>query len=80
MIDSMTRRPIVVETDGGTVPYLAVVVDQLDEVIALFDSNAIPYYVDEEALSMDDGPAVATVNLGRQADPVLVQRLLDDLP
>ena len=44
MISAMTRRPIEVETDGGAGPYIDIVLDQLDEVIRLFDSNAVPYF------------------------------------
>ena len=80
MIDTMTRKLIAVETDGGTVPYVVVVVDQLGKVIALLEANSIPYYVDEEYLSMDGGPAVATVNFARHADPERLQRLLDSIP
>ena len=80
MIDMMTRKPIAVKTDGGAGPYLDVVLDQLDKVVALFDANAIPHWVEEEALSMDGGPAVITVNLADRADPILAQRVLDSIP
>ena len=81
MIDPITRKPITVDTDseeeGG---YLDIPPEQLDPVVALLEANAIPHWADEEALSMDGGPAVITVTLSRRADPVLVQRLLDGIP
>lgn len=81
MIDMVTRKPITVDTDGGSGGgLLDIPLDQLDPVVALLKANAIPHWVDEEALSMDDGPFVITVTLSRRADPVVVQHLLDSIP
>ena len=81
MIDTITRKPITVETDGEERGgYLDIPLDQLDSVVALLRANDIPHWVDEEALSMDGGPFEITITLSQRADPVVVQRLLDSAP
>ena len=78
MID--TRGPLHVSTDGGAGPYIMVPVGQLDEVTDLLDANKVPYWVDEEAISLDGKPEVAVINLGHGSDPAMAQRLLDSMP
>jgi hypothetical protein len=80
MIDTTTRRPLEVSTDGGAGPYIMVPVARLDDVTALLDANKIPYWVDEEALSLDGGPEVTVINLRRGCNPSAVQSLLDGTP
>ena len=81
MIDTITRKPITVDTDGEKEGgYLDIPLEQLDPVVTLLQANAVPHWVDEEALSMNGGPFVITVTLASRADPVLVQRLLDSVP
>lgn len=78
MIDSTTKQPLYVSTDGDTGPYIMVPVQQIDDVRSLLDANAVPYWVDEEAISLDGKPEVTVVNLGRGADPGTVQAILDN--
>jgi hypothetical protein len=80
MIDTTTRQPLHVSTDGEAGPYIMVLVTQLDSVRALLDANQVSYWVDEEAISLDGKPEVAVINLGRRNNPVTIQRLLDNLP
>jgi hypothetical protein len=80
MIDTTTRRPLYVSTGGGAGPYIMAPVSQLDDVRALLDAHRVSYWVDEEAISVDDRPEIAFVNLGLAADPAMVQRLLDSIP
>lgn len=77
MIDSSTRKPIRVLTDGTSGPYVMVPVDQLDQVRKLLHANDIPHWVDHHAVSVDGRPAVAVINLGKKTDPRRVQALLD---
>ena len=53
---------------------------QLEQVTSLLDENAISYWVDDEALSVDGKPEVIFVNFSAQTDPAAVQRLLDSIP
>lgn len=76
MIDTTTKKPIEVSSDG----LIIVPVAQLDEVTALLDANNVPYWVDEEVLSIDDQPEDAFITLEHKADPAMVQRLLDKIP
>jgi hypothetical protein len=80
MTDTVTRKPIKVETHGGELGYIRIPLAQLDTVTAVLDANKVPYWVDEEALSMDGGPEITWINLDEDADLALVQRLLDRIP
>jgi hypothetical protein len=80
MIDTTTHKPLNVSTDGDAGPYIMVPVAQLDEVRALLNSKRVPYWVDEEAISLDGKPEVAVINLGRGSNPAMVQSLLDSIP
>lgn len=77
MIDISTNKPLYVSTDGDSVPYIMVAVEQLDDVRGLLSSNNIPYWVDEDAISLDGKPAVTVINLARSADASHVQHILD---
>ena len=79
MIDSVTRKPLRVETYDPELPYLVVPAEQLRNVLRLFDQNRVRYEVDEETLSMDDGPPMSFVDLARGTNPDEVQRLLDSV-
>jgi hypothetical protein len=80
MIDTTTRQPLSVSTDGGAGPYIMVPVAQLDKVKALLETNKVPYWADEEVISLDGKPEIAVINLGRGSNPAMVQRLLDSIP
>ncbi|MEZ6113479.1 MAG: hypothetical protein R3C99_21070 [Pirellulaceae bacterium] len=77
MIDASTAKPLSVSTDGNAGPYIMVPIQQIDEVRALLDANAVAYWVDEDAISLNGQPAVTVVNLGHGADAASVQRILD---
>jgi hypothetical protein len=80
MIDTTTRQPLHVSTDGNALPYIMVPVAQLDKVKALLEANRVPCWVDEEAISLDGKPEVAVINLGHGSNPATVQSLLDSIP
>jgi len=77
MIDVATKKPLHVATDGGAGPYIMVSVNQLEQLRQLLVSANIPHYVEEEVVSLDGGPEIGVVDLGRGADPKAVQVLLD---
>ncbi len=79
MIDTKARQPLSVSTDGGAGPYIMVPVAQLDKVRALLEANKVPYWVDEEAISLDGKPEVAVINLEIGSNPAIVQSLLDSI-
>jgi hypothetical protein len=80
LIDTVTRKPIEVETDSWVEPQTSVPLVQLKQITDLLDANGIFYWVDEEVLSIDDGPEIALITLDYRTDTTRVQRLLDDLP
>ena len=80
MIDTTTRQPIYVSTDGEAGPYIMLPMAQLDKIRGFLETNKIPYWVDEEVISLDGKPEVAVINLGHGTNPATVQRLLDSIP
>lgn len=79
MIDTTTRQLLYVSTDGDAGPYIMVPVDQLERVKPLLDTHKVPYWVDDEAISLDGKPEVAVINLGKGSNPATVQSLLDSI-
>jgi hypothetical protein len=80
MLDITTRKPLYVSTDGDAGPYIMVPVDLLERVKTILDADGIRYWVDEEAITLDDQPEIAVINLGHGSDPATIQRLLDSVP
>jgi hypothetical protein len=78
MIDEMTRNTLRVSTDGIAGPYLMVPVTQLDAVLAVLDSNHVRYWVDADAISLDNEPAITVINFGRSGDAARIQTILDE--
>ena len=79
MIDEMTRNSLLVSRDGIAGPYLMVPVTQLDAVLAVLDSNHVRYWVDADAISLDDEPAITVINFGRSGDAARIQTILDEV-
>jgi hypothetical protein len=77
MIDVSTQKPLHVSTDGTAGPYIMVPVQQVDDVRALLDAGAIPYWVDTYAISLDGKPEVTVINLDPGTDSADVQHILD---
>jgi hypothetical protein len=75
MIDITTKEPL--QVSGGARPYIELPLDQLKEVQQVLEANGIRHTVDEDVISMDDKPFIATIDLGRGADPVAIQAILD---
>jgi hypothetical protein len=79
MTDSRTKKGLRVSNDGTAGPYIMVPVSQLEDIRQLLESRNIPFWVEEDAISLDGAPEVAVVNLGRGADPAAVQAVLDSV-
>ncbi|MBI2823380.1 MAG: hypothetical protein HYX69_01675 [Planctomycetia bacterium] len=77
MIDAKTNKPLHVSTDGTAGPYIMVPRSQLEELKQLLNNHSVPYWVDEDAISLDGAPAIAVVNLGRGTDADAIQGILD---
>ena len=78
MTDTITERPLQVSDGGVTGHYITVPVSQLDILACLLAQHRIAFDVDEHAISLDGGPEVTDVNLGRGSDPAAVQWVLDN--
>lgn len=78
MIDSFTNKPIQISNDGDSSPYIMVQLDQLELVKDLLTSANIRFIVGDDAISFDDQPYTAILDLDHRIDLPTVQKLLDD--
>jgi hypothetical protein len=78
MTDATTQQPLRVSTDGTAGPYIMVPVSQIDEVKRLLNDHCIRNWVDENAISVDGGPYISVINLGREGNAQAVQAILDN--
>ncbi len=77
-IDEMTQSNLRVASDGTAGPYLIVPVGQLDAVLVVLDRHKVRYWVDADAISLDNEPAINVINFGRSGDAARIQAILDE--
>ncbi len=78
MIDALTKKPLTVINPAPTWPYLRVAVSQLTDIRRVLEINAISHEVSEHFISIDGGPEVAKIKLGRTPDVAAIQKILDE--
>ena len=78
MIDEMTKDGLRVSTDGIAGPFLMVPVTQLDAVLAVLNRHKVRYWVDADAISLDNEPATTVINFGRAGEAVRIQAIVDE--
>ena len=78
MIDEMTQSNLSVSNDGTAGPYLMVPVAQLDAVLGVLNRHKVRYWVDADAISLDNEPAITVINFGRSGDAARIQAILDE--
>ena len=78
MIDTATgeRRRVSIEGAGG--PFIELPLSQVDEVRRHLDREAIPYWVDSLAISLDGEPETTVIKFSRYVDPARIQSILDE--
>jgi hypothetical protein len=79
MKDMATKEPLRVSPGGKAGPYLIVPFSQLAALQRLLDQHSVAYTVEEEVISLNEGPEEAMVNLGRSGDSQQVQKILDSV-
>ena len=77
MINVMTQKPLRVLGEDSEWPAISLPVSQLSEAQQLLDERGVPYTVDENYLSINDGPFTALIKLRRGTDGKAVQAILD---
>jgi hypothetical protein len=78
MIDETTQERLRVSTaDSG--PYLWIAMTQLDAVRAELDRHKVRYWVDAEAISLDNEPYVTVISFYRSEDAARIQSILDEV-
>jgi hypothetical protein len=79
MQDMTTGDKIHVSTDGDATPYIMAPLTQLGSIEAVLQEHEIDYWVDDNAISLNDEPYIAVVNLSRNVAVDRVQALLDSI-
>ena len=79
MTNTMTNKPLRVWAEDTEWPWIGLPVSQLDAVRQLLDKHDIRYTVDENHLSINNGPFTALIKLRRGTDGKAVQAILDDV-
>lgn len=79
MNDTIRKKTLHVSTDGSAGPYAMVPVDKIENVRALLDSHDIGYWVDEDAIRVDDEPYITVVNFSKGVDTDKVRNILDSV-
>jgi hypothetical protein len=78
MIDETTQSSLRVSTAEGAGPYLWVAMTQVDAVCAVLDCHKVRYWVDGDAISLDNEPFMTVINFGRTEDATRIQSILDE--
>lgn len=79
MTDTTTQKPLRVSNEGTAGPYIMLPYSQLNDLQQLLDRHGVRYWVRENIISIDRGPAIVTVDLGRGSDLHAVQAILDSV-
>jgi len=58
--------------------YIRLPLSQVDEVTRLLDHHAIRHWVEENSISLNGGPYMSIINLGREGNAQTVQAILVD--
>ena len=78
MIDEMRNDRFRVKDAPKAGPFLMLPLSQLGRVREVLDQNAIHYWVDSFAISLDHKPPRVVINFGRTGDANQIQALLDE--
>ncbi len=78
MIDSRTQEAIRVTTALNAGPYIVAPLDQLPQIREKLDRHPVLYWVDSDAITIDNEPYVIYINFGRTEDAKKIQAILDD--
>jgi hypothetical protein len=79
MTDHTNGSPVRVSPNEAIGPYIRLPYSQLDELKRVLDGHGISYQVRENIISLEGGPFMAMVYLGREADAQAVQAILDSV-
>ena len=79
MIDELTQERFRVSNAEDAGPYLMVTVNQLEVIREALDRHKVRYWVDGDAISLDNDPLVTWINFGRAGDAARIQSILDEI-
>jgi len=73
MIDVVTGKQIYIEGNR-----INISVKQINIVRSMLDHNAIPHYLEDDAISIDGGPEMTNIVIHNSVDLILIQKFLDE--
>jgi hypothetical protein len=77
MPTSAIDAPLTVSTDGTAGPYVIVTPNQYSAVAEALRTEGVRFHVDQDAVLLGGGTALAVIDLGIGADVERIQRILD---
>ena len=79
MTNTANQKPLRVLGVDTAWPYISLPYSQLKEVKKLLDDKGIRYWVRDNIISIDGGPEMTAIHLGRGTDVNTVQAILDSV-
>jgi hypothetical protein len=80
MIDERTKEPLRVETAEGGMPYIWLRATQAEAVLQLLAKHGVRHWRSEDNFSVDGGPFMTHIYLGKMGNAKAVQAILDSVP
>lgn len=77
VINTVTRKSLLVSNLGGVRPSVRFPYAQLADLCNVLDSNKIRYTIEDNVISFDGGPAMAVIYFERSMDAHALQEVLD---
>jgi hypothetical protein len=78
MTDTTTQKPLRVSADRTARAYIMLPLSQVEEVQRLLDAHGVRHWVEDNSISLDGGPYISTIQLGRDENAKAVQAILDN--
>ena len=79
MSDPVTSLRPTVKVYGKARPWIGLLFTDLEKVKEALEAHQVKYEVGEDAYSFDEEPEIVIIQLGREADPEAIQKLLDGI-
>jgi len=77
VIDITTKKPLRVTENETAGPYIMLAYSQVDEVRRVLDRHGIRNWLHENVVTLNGGPEMAIIGLGRGCTAAAVQAVLD---
>ncbi len=79
VINAITKEPLRVSNEGTAGPFIRLPASQIEEVSRLLKSHNVRHWVQENIISLNNGPFIAIIDLGHGGNQPAVQAILDSV-